>query len=462
MFVCFYCHKTAESNGQQNVDFESFDKIENMEAHRAANHGSQELQFFAIGAAACFYCDKVDSFQELQNHHRIEHENKRFVVVDQQCRSNCGLCQKSIEFPTEMEEHFKRYHQQYSFNGVFNPICFTQIEVDWLLKLGQNEKPDKFSAFERFECGWCREQKDAKTSTLERHLKSDIFSFTCSYRCKFDTKEIKDLIDHARKAHPSEDRSLRFENEFRERLKRIYFRTKLLFSNGLVMFRQNVLKTKFDDYGVFLEFTEHFAKRKFDEHLKSVTIPSKIVETNTENNSPKTIDYFQNELLVQRRFYRNVCISGVFDIVNDQEILMKFFLDLCKVIKVNLGNNDVRGIHKDNSGIIVKMADFKKKKKVLTAWREAQDLKEFPNKLKSFQTSYNEVHAKYLSIEAHYSHFYKPICYEAEKARTDKQIHLFRFTKDGLTVKVNLKSKEEIIWSISDLRKLIERSNNFN
>lgn len=466
--MCFYCHKDAETRNQQNIEFQSFENIVNLHVHWKTEHGPLKFQFIAIGVAACFHCDKVDTFQKLQKHHRLQHETEEFIVVDQQMRSNCGLCQKSIESPSKMAKHFERVHQPYSFNGVFNPICLTQNVVDSLRKLGPDGKFDKSSKLEHFQCGWCRSIKYAEVSTLEQHLKGDAFSFTCSKNCEIDTKEIEKLIRHVRIAHPSADLSLRLKNEFKDRLKRIYFRSKLLFSNGLVLFKQNVSRTSFDDFSEFTTFIERFANQKFDEHINPIRfrIPlrddrpsSQSNSLDTENASSAKIEFFKNELSIQKRFFRDICISEVFGIDSNEDVLMEFFLELCKVIRAHISSSNVSCIKMTKMGIIITMVEYDKKKEVLRAWDGFRNADNFEARMRSFKNQFDQIDLTDLSIEAHYSHFFKPLYREAEIAKNERRINSFWFAPNGLNVRVSLKDKPVIIWTKSDLKKLTQRNN---
>lgn len=459
MFVCFYCHNDAKSKNKKNVEFNSFNDLQ---AHWSVNHGSQKFQFIAIGAAACFHCDKVqhvDSFQSLLKHHQNHHESERFTVVDQQNRSKCGLCQRYIAYPTAMMEHFKRDHQPHFYNGVFNPICFTQNEVDWLLKLGLNNNLDKSGQLEHFQCGICQKLKDTKTETLERHLETHIFDIVCK-SCKFATEDIDELISHELEAHSSKDLRSVHKIDFMERLKRIYFRTKLLFSNGLVVFKHNVLKTSFDDLSEFVPFIEHFAKQKFDEGIKSTKNGKCTISSNSfdaENTTSEKNAYYQQELLMQQCLWKDLCVSGILGIVNDKDVLTNFILDICKVIGANITKKDISHVQNEETCIIVTMKTFPKKKEILKAWEDVQNIKEFTTKLRTFQI--NGISLSELTIEMHLTEFFKPLCDVAQMAKNRKQIHKCWITNTGLNVKVKSQSKPEIVWSKADLMKLIERNN---
>lgn len=462
MFVCFYCHKTAASKNQRNVEFNSFDELQ---AHLTADHGSQEVKFFAIGTAACFHCDQgkiLGSFQRLMEHHRTKHETEIFVVVDQQNCQKCGLCQLYIDYPTAMVEHFKKYHHSNLLPKIFNPICFTQNEIDWLLKLRQNEDLEKLSQLENFQCGLCGKLRDTKTTHLERHLKGDKFEFSCK-NCKFETEEIDKLISHEQKVHSSKNPRSEHKNYFMDRVKRIYFRTKLLFSNGLVVFKHNVLKTSFDDSSEFMPFIERFASQKFDESMKSIKSSKSTIQSNSFDAGiakPDKRAFYEKQLVIQRRFKNKVCISGIFGIFNDNYILMNFFLEICKLIGATITSNDVSQIQYKKNAIIVTMVKYDMKRNILDTWEDIQNLKGFVTQMRSSEI--NGIPLSDFSIEEHLTHFFKPLKCAAEKAKKDKQILSCWMSYHGLKIKVDQQKKPEIIWSILDLTKLIEQSNNLN
>lgn len=483
MYVCFHCHKNTEFS---QIEFDYFDNIGTLQVHWQSNHASNKFQFFAIGMAVCFYCDRMDSFQRLQNHHQFQHKSEVFVVVDQLNRSKCALCQ-NILHRSEMVEHFKRDHS--SLNGIFNAICFTQTEIEWLLKLDPTKNNEHSAELEGFVCGYCGNSIDAKTTTLKEHLENDSFLFGCCPKCSLVTKDVNQLIHYTEVTHSTTDARIRHKYEFKARLRRIFFRTKLSFSNGLVLFKHNVLKTYLDDRNDFFPFIERFAEKKFSEkNLSEKKVPekmipekmipekiipekksveccnstaeeSKAVEPNTVfDSSLKMHLFYKLELSKQRSYKNNVCISGVSGMVDNISNLLSVFLDLCKAMQANIKTVDVKNIFQRNKlDLIVKLKDFEKKKEILSVWKEVQNTIPFHEKLNELMRTRPGLIFKNLSIDIDLTDYFRCLCNEAEKARIDNQILAYWITDLGLFVKIDLTTKEEIVWSKNGLMDLIRQ-----
>lgn len=471
MFVCYHCHKSAEFSQKENqkaIELDFFDEIENLQAHWKTHHASKKFQFFAIGVAKCFLCDRKESFQKLRKHHNYWHKSEPFIVVDQENPSKCGLCQNIFVSRNEMLEHFKLNHENFFYAEIFSPICFTQNEIDWLLRLKPYKNLDMPSDLENIICGHCASSKESDGSVLKQHLVESDFIFSCCSKCTMVTKNINKLISYANTTHSLNDSRIRQETAFKARLKKHYFRTKLFFTNGLVLFKHNVLKTTLDDRDDFFPFIGRFAENKFseckeqeDDNESNDSIEN--FEENRKNATPELEPYdkfgsYKVKLCKQNSYKNNLCIKGVSlidGVKNNINGLLKLFVGLCKAIDVNISINDVCHIfQRKKLDIIIKMNDFQKKIAILKAWDEHHDKNRFHNKLCMLMAQYPEFKLSNVVIRTDLTPFFKKLWKDAERLQSQEFIHSFCITKGGLLVKVNPKSKGKIVWSQYELMKL--------
>lgn len=451
-------------NANQKVgELSIYDDFEILQEHWKRYHASKKFQFFAIGIAECFYCSRMDTFQRLQLHHDHRHQPEQFAIVDQQNRTKCGLCQ-NILHSTEMAEHFKRNHEKCLFDGIFNPICFTQNEIDWLLKKNPVENVEMPGELEYMVCGHCKGEIDLRKTTLKQHLENDSFQFHCCPKCKFVSKNINQLVSYAEQTHSSSNQRIRLQSEFKARLKRCYNRTKLVFSNGLVLFKHNILNTKLDDRKEFFPFFERFAEQKFNDCNEPLVSDTKHYEENTNDFAPpkwqKPMD-INKELSIQRNYKNNICISGVAGVNDDINELLELFVGLCKAMELqNVSSFDVKTIIvRAKMDIIVRLKDFEMKKMILQAWKEVHRTMPFYEKLNLLVRAHPGLDLKNVSIGMDLTNFFRLIWREAEEAKNRNKIYSYWISEDGIYVKVNFKSKKTLIWSKSDLMKLIYQSN---
>lgn len=451
-----------QRGNQKVTELILYDEFERLQEHWKMHHASKKFQFFAIGIAECFYCSRMDTFQKLQYHHDHRHQPEQFAIVDQLNRTKCGLCQ-NILHSTGMAEHFKTNHDKCLFDGIFNPICFTQNEIDWLLKKNPVENvPLKTPGeLEYMVCGHCKCQIDLKKTTLKQHLENDPFKYICCAECKLITDNINQLVSYSElthRTHTANNQRIRLQSEFKARLKKHYYRTKLVFSNGLVLFKHNILNTKLDDRKEFFPFVERFAEQKFNDFNEITDEPKHYEEHTNDFPTPKWQKPINigKELAIQKNYKNNICISGVDGVADDINELLKLFDGLCKAMEVNLSSIDVKTIFKRaKMDIIVKLKDFEMKREILRAWKEVHQTKPFYEKLSLLVRKHPGINLKNLSIDMDLTGNLRLIWSEAEEAKNRNRIHSFWISKDGIYVKVDFNSKETLIWSKYDLMKLI-------
>lgn len=124
VFACFYCHSQA------NFCVESFTEVYN---HHKCRHHMDAFRFIALKMAQCFICEKIDNFSNLKEHHKNSHPSEMLVVVDRHNKSKCAFCGK-IFSPSDLIFHFSS-----SYGQIYNPVCFSQTEVERLISLNSTQ-----------------------------------------------------------------------------------------------------------------------------------------------------------------------------------------------------------------------------------------------------------------------------------------------------------------------------------
>lgn len=434
LYICFHCQKQVDN---RMINVEPSKTIEEMRNHWQSHHSSKPFLYHAIGLGACFYCEKVDTYLKLQDHHNANHPNKTFIVVDQRNRSKCGLCQL-IFTNTDMQIHFKREHNFACLFGIFSPICFTQKEIDRLILNGidSNGVSGNPKSVQHFICGHCSIQNSATTTSLKHHYEKDKFLFGCLH-CQFSTKSKIELFTHDKDEHNTSNPHTKHLDAFRGRAHRHYLRTKIIFPNGLVLFNHNLLGTEFDDRSSFWPFVDSFASRIFPEPTRK-----KSFNTCVDSKLPPTAAYHARMLEEQRKFRNNLCICGIENV--EKELLLRHFMDICDAIGVSIQPADITSIfRRKGKDVIAQIADSETKSRILKAWNELH-----------FDVNTSEI-LHPISIQNDMTFFFKNLWKFVEDAKRKNQIYSFWISDTGLKVKKTVNSKSRVIWSEKSLLKYI-------
>lgn len=448
--VCFYCQIIAES---KNMSMLPFDSIDELKSHFSSKHASERRLFYAVGIACCFYCDKIDTYPRLKNHQSFRHNGKMFVVVDAQNRSECGICHKSYP-PNVMEQHFRNVHDPTYLVGIFNPVCITQYEIEQLFNIRTCENVEKsVTKLQKFICGHCNAELHPTKSSFKNHFENTTFKFQCS-RCEFIADDFENLIDHETNQHSIDVREKHLI-ALKARLKKYYYRTRLIFTNDLVLFNHNVLSTSFDFrkefFGSFINgfVNLKFAKQKTD-RTKEITNDEPILISNPPSKCERALRNLQEiELRNQREYRNNLCISGVRCV--GKEELPRIFMNICCAIGANVSLDDIESIfQRSEYDIIVKLKKWDIKKEILKKW-EQNDADQFTDKLRSLSFMQQKLQSVTLKIRNDMTPFFQDLWEVADTARMNKQIFSFWISWYGLTVKITSCSKPKVIWSKLDL-----------
>lgn len=102
------------------------------------------------------------------------------------------------------------------------------------------------------------------------HVEGRAVGFHC-HKCTFDTKDMIELVKHDVSAHGCKGSFDYRCMQFKNRLKRDFLKTRVVFGNGLVVTKQNLLGTKYDDskqFEVFIDNLIWIKKERYDREFE--------------------------------------------------------------------------------------------------------------------------------------------------------------------------------------------------
>lgn len=265
-YSCVYCH-------HPNAPLRS--EIREIYAHWQSEHPSQPFRFQAAQTAICHARDAAGTYRELLKHHQDKHPMEPFTLVSRMHRKKCGICDFNGD---SLIEHFENVHKEFMGNdGACDPIQLTESELNDLLdidfernqcrhcnrsfptntelkchhssehfgmlKFATNSVNDQYVCI----CVHCAKQIDR--NAYLQHLVHHSYDYTCS-QCPFTTKDLICLVAHDKQDHAVD--SLNFCClDFKNRLKKYFLESSIVFGNGMVLVNHNLLGTKFDESRAF-------------------------------------------------------------------------------------------------------------------------------------------------------------------------------------------------------------------
>lgn len=266
MFHCIYC-SSKQNDGllHQNVN--------NIYAHWLTSHknaaNTNPFRFYVVENVACYYCDAIDSYGNILTHQKRCHPNESIVIVEENDRKKCALCAYN---GTLLIGHFEIEHELLLQLDDFNPLCLSDETLNQLWQIDIRLRYCKLcerilktnSAFVRhyalqhshielpipenlsctIDCVICPCQTTINANQYFQHIQSHFVEFKCS-ECDFSTDDFVNLVDHDKNVHHIETMECRCL-ELSDRFMKLFFSTKIVFSNGLVVIMHNLLHTKFD------------------------------------------------------------------------------------------------------------------------------------------------------------------------------------------------------------------------
>lgn len=244
-YFCVHCDPSPS-----NYWF-SYNTVEKVHAHWLSNHTelpvAKPFQFYAVELVECAYCKCSGIFNYVKIHHKKNHENLPFTVQRQQNAHQCVMC---LYRGPDVLNHFQQMHTAFASSDeiVFNPICFTP---EFLVEMMENNIHQRFQCG-HYQCGatfetdheanWhcCEEHGNLKNLRVvqQNSATNRILHVICNI-CGGEI-EHADLVNHML----MESRVL---GHGIEQLYSNYMKSKIVYANGFVAFKQNVTGSMYDD-----------------------------------------------------------------------------------------------------------------------------------------------------------------------------------------------------------------------
>lgn len=319
------------------------------------------FEFYAIALLICFHCDTIGIFHDLVKHHKEQHSDQQFTIIDRMDANKCGICQYK---DGNLVNHFKTKHESAINLTCINPIAYSEQRIDELLsiKLHQNVDNEQNHPVHLI-CILC--QKKVKPDAYLNHYNEHSYVFSCT-RCIFRANDFVELIIHEKYKHnidSVDDDCLIFLNWIKEN----FMETKLVFGNGLILQNWNVVETKFDERKQFDEFIGDFVQKKKEEaklRLERDGINDTLAAAPNIEAPPSNNLMINAELRAQRKLSNSVFVSGIPDALNNIDPY-ELFLNICQKFELNIRRADIKDIHRHKNGFAVKFHQIELKDMVL-------------------------------------------------------------------------------------------------
>lgn len=191
----------------------------------------------------------------MHKHHVNHHPNEALAIARYSNRQQCALC---FHTGPDLVDHFMPTHELVLKAGIFNPVCFTRDTLDELLAIDIHR--------ERI-CGHCGATFETDHEANEHHY--DMHADKCKLVIEANNARrnqmlylICGLCDETVQpedyfSHIEMDQSIfQFSAAscqgdpstiYYHKLYRDYLRTKVVFGNRLVVFKQNLIFSEYDD-----------------------------------------------------------------------------------------------------------------------------------------------------------------------------------------------------------------------
>lgn len=258
----------------------SFETLDDVYGHWLSNHTelpvAKQFLFYYAEFVGCHYCGFSGFYGRLRKHHANNHPNNAMIVTRQIEREQCAFCHHTGH---NMPLHFVQTHRLVLEAGVFNPVCFTRNTLAELLAIDIHRK--------RL-CGHCGATFETNHEANEHHynihsdkqksvievndVRPNQISYLICGLCGNPTRP-EDYY-----AHVEMDQAIfsfqptQFSVDPREpnpavsyynKLYKDYLKTKVVFGNRLVVFKQNLIDSEYDDSQQFADLINQIVGRTF-------------------------------------------------------------------------------------------------------------------------------------------------------------------------------------------------------
>lgn len=242
--------------------------------------------------AKCNYCDMISTYKGLIEHTENAHRNAFACFVDVNNHEKCLLCDFTGQ-TLKLPEHFESEHYSHSDVNMLNPCQLMPDVISKLMNIDVHQK---------FRCFYCEDDYETLTAYEEHHalkhqqlepkftkifdnackelrptccqnamhpqefmdhLNRHAFQFSCS-NCETSFSSLEEAAKHDNNNHQQHNSLDERWAALERTLRKLFVRTKVFFGHGLVLYKQNLFGSWFDDTKNF----EHFLQNKKAHHYK--------------------------------------------------------------------------------------------------------------------------------------------------------------------------------------------------
>lgn len=288
--MLFFCKSCENTDGAKMMCSTTVDGIYEHWKRKHRGDNFIPFQYYVIELVACNYCNVMSTFQGIKEHISKSHPNVKFIPIKAfENDKRCAFCNTTSD---DLDEHIRTKHALAMQADVLNPMPLHQQDLWRLLQIKVHQK---------LKCGYCDaifEVRDAyrlhhsiEHPKLERmsqlffdkdsilligdcchepidpnvfydHLEYHKYSLKCD-KCTFRTTDPFNFMRHQVECHET---SLNVSDLYRNFLELKYWRSELVFGNGLVLNKFNTQGTELDYTANFEVFANRLVAEKMDEY----------------------------------------------------------------------------------------------------------------------------------------------------------------------------------------------------
>lgn len=439
-------------------------------------------------------------------HQQQAHAGERLAIVSYDDRSKCGICLKPAT--ESIVDHFDLEHKSILQDTAFNPMRLSEQQLTELLAIDIHKKRQCGHCEAIFEtekeidihhsighenetkisksyndnrnpfliCGYClhKVERDEYFS----HIKMHPYVFKC-WKCVYQTKDLVELIIHDRQLHERDTFDYHC-TMFADWVRSHFFKTRIIFPNGLVLKLNNLLGTKFDESKVFEMFLSGMidvVKSKFvlliqqkNGEMPMITgkdeggIGADTVDGKAHNDgdgddggdlTPRALAdesaFLLAELKKQNELANNLLIMGLPRMQNIEPI--EIFLKICNAIDVKVQMDDIVQAYRSTNSddVIVTLKNYNHKEKI----RHAAAKRSLDTSM-VFEPRPGQW-TKKIKVLSHTTRYYLEMLSMAREAKNHRLISFYELGQNGIVVTRSHNGDERTFISKTVLASFLSR-----
>lgn len=225
--IIFHCGNCNENGANLFADVH---KIYN---HCHTKHKPMNYKFKISHLIGCHYCEYISNFREMIKHQKMVHRQRLLAIESILNPEKCGICNKKVG---DIAVHCEKEHEMLKFTKVAEPV---HMKEDLLLELSTFHCD--FNTIQYLISGCCYEQIPVTMNGLLHHILCHLEPINCT-RCSFSSSDGFKFAKH-NCVQATND----ILTKFRRNLHDIFFDTRIVFKNGLIVTRANLIGTGYDN-----------------------------------------------------------------------------------------------------------------------------------------------------------------------------------------------------------------------